>query len=163
MSLRSNAPLAGFLVLTLLIPLSACASAGGDPEPTTPPTPTEAAAPEATASGVSDGAYSAAQAEQGEQVYRSMCGECHFTREFRGTDFFFNYEGTSVGGFLELIAETMPEDDPGSLAMDQYLAVTAYILQLNEYPAGSGPLTAEVASGMTFERVGTPRLDGAHP
>jgi mono/diheme cytochrome c family protein len=160
MSLRPNTPRAGLLSICLLLPLFACASGGGESEPDARPapagegaaaTPNSAAAPNPAPA--SEGAYTTDQAEEGERLYRDLCGECHFTREFRGTDFFFNWEGTSVGGFLDLIVETMPEDDPGSLAMDQYLAVTAYILQMNDYPAGAGPLTTESAAGMTFERV----------
>ena len=36
----------------------------------------------------------------------------------------------------------MPQTNPGGLTATQYLAVLAYILQQNKYPAGPAPLTA---------------------
>ena len=38
---------------------------------------------------------------------------------------------------LDVIANTMPQSDPGSLKPEEYAAVTAYILQQNGYPAGA--------------------------
>ena len=154
MSSRSTTPLAGFAGFLSLFVLSACASSTAEADAGASPAPTPAEAPAGPAA--ADGMYAAAQAEEGQGLYRDSCGECHFTSEFRGNDFFFNWEGTSVGGFLDLIIETMPEDSPGSLAPEQYLAITAYILQLNDYPAGSAPLTRESAAGLTFERPSAP-------
>jgi hypothetical protein len=41
-----------------------------------------------------------------------------------------------------VIATQMPFTAPGSLKPDQVLAVLAYILQQNKYPAGESALTA---------------------
>jgi hypothetical protein len=37
----------------------------------------------------------------------------------------------------------MPDDDPGSLALSQYIDVVAYILQLNGFPEGEAELVAD--------------------
>ncbi len=41
------------------------------------------------------------------------------------------------------MVETMPEDDPGSLSAQEYADVLAYILQLNDLPAGGVELPAD--------------------
>ena len=37
----------------------------------------------------------------------------------------------------------MPEGDPGSLSSEEYAAVVAYLLRLNDYPPGLAPLPAD--------------------
>src|ERR1700742_4067286 len=61
-------------------------------------------------------------------------------------------QGLTADALLDVIANTMPQSDPGSLKPDDYNAVTAYILQQNGYPAGSAPL-AKGAAGMTDAKV----------
>jgi hypothetical protein len=46
---------------------------------------------------------------------------------------------------LDVIANTMPQSDPGSLKPEEFAAVTAYILQQNGYPAGATALAADSA------------------
>jgi hypothetical protein len=145
MRLRSTAPTKGLMALLATAFVAACASGAAEVEPPAAPEPAEAPA-------ASGALYTTAQAEEGQGIYRNTCGDCHFTSEFRGDDFWFNWEGSSVDGFIDLIAETMPEDNPGSLAMEQYVAITAYILQLNDYPAGGSLLTRASAEGRAFER-----------
>lgn len=132
-----------------------CAAGGGSEAsgPAAAPAPAPAAAAERPAT-LAAGAFIAEQASAGGQVFSSVCAECHAEREFRGSDFFFNWEGSSVGRFLQVVSETMPEDNPGGLSADQYLAVTAYVLEMNEYPAGSTPLVndAEYLATLRFER-----------
>lgn len=153
------------MLATLLLTISwsaACASAGGSDvaAPTSgaasapvadAPAP---AAPAATAMTLADGVYSAEQAERGSEVFSGTCSECHDTSEFRGTDFMFDWEGSTVGRFVRLVSETMPDDNPGSVPIEQVVAVAAYVLQLNGYPVGTAPLTTEldVLSELRFER-----------
>lgn len=100
------------------------------------------------------GVYTDEQASEGRSAFRSVCGECHDAIEFRGVDFMFEWEGSTVGRFVRLVSETMPDDNPGSVPLEQVVAVAAYVLQLNDYPAGTSPLTTdlEVLSGLRFER-----------
>jgi hypothetical protein len=53
---------------------------------------------------------------------------------------------------LDVIANTMPQSDPGSLKPEDNAAVTAYILQQNGYPAGTTAL-ANGAAGMGDAKI----------
>ena len=129
----------GVSVAGLTLLLVACATSGGNPDDAPAPTPAaDGDAPRAAS--LAEGAFSADQAARGAELFEQVCGECHATREFRGTDFFYAWEGSTVGRFVEVVSETMPEDDPGGLPMEQYLAVAAYVLELNDFPAGGSPL-----------------------
>lgn len=83
------------------------------------------------------GYFAAAQALDGADVFEQTCLECHDVIEMHGPDFLFEWEGSSVGRLYRLIRETMPDDTPGSLTNDEYLAVVAYILELNGLPESS--------------------------
>jgi hypothetical protein len=48
-----------------------------------------------------------------------------------------------VGRFVERVVKTMPENDPGSLEMAQYIDVAAYVLSLNGFPTGAAELSAD--------------------
>jgi len=50
----------------------------------------------------------------------------------------------------------MPEDDPGSLPIQQYLDAVAYILSLNEYPQGARELEddAQLLRAIRIVRMG---------
>lgn len=158
------------MLATLLLTTSwsvACASSGGGDGAASAPAPAPAAsapapapaapAPTAPAAGamtLADGVYSAEQAEAGSEVFSSTCSECHDTYEFRGTDFMFDWEGSTVGRFVRLVSETMPDDNPGSVPIEQVVAVAAYVLQLNNYPEGTAPLSTDldILSELRFER-----------
>ena len=47
------------------------------------------------------------------------------------------WAGKSVGDLFDLIRLTMPDDDPGSLAKEEYADLVAYILAVNKFPTGS--------------------------
>lgn len=70
----------------------------------------------------------AANEPAGAQVYRTKCARCHGpqgegTRENKKA----LAGDLSVGQLADVIAETMPEDDVGSLSADESRAVAAYI------------------------------------
>jgi hypothetical protein len=44
------------------------------------------------------------------------------------------------------MSTTMPEDDPGSLSLEDYANLLAYFLQLNGYPTGEEPLPGDVSA-----------------
>jgi alcohol dehydrogenase (cytochrome c) len=94
---------------------------------------------------VAAGVYSAAQAEAGRAVYGRACSSCHggdFTPApgvppVRGESFIANWRGRSVGELFGYTREFMPPGAGRSLSDTQYLQVTAYLLQANDYPAGA--------------------------
>ena len=139
---------------------SSMTSGAAPAAPQTPETPAAAApatAAMATAGGaatLASGAYTAAQAEKGQADFRTNCAECHDASEMRGSDFMFEWEGSSVGRLFRYISRTMPDDKPGTLSEETYLAVVSYILKMNDFPAGETALTAdeETLNGLTIQR-----------
>ena len=80
---------------------------------------------------VRDGVYSAAQAARGQKTFESICIACHAARMWQ--DY---WEKESLGDLFQTIRTNMPEDAPGSLRVEEYRDVLAYILQTNKLPAG---------------------------
>ena len=98
--------------------------------------------------------YTDAQAQAGAAVYSQACAACHGQQlegvaapALKGSAFgeMANAQGLTADALLDVIANTMPQSDPGSLKPDDYNAVTAYVLQQNGYPAGSTALTKGAA------------------
>jgi mono/diheme cytochrome c family protein len=150
---------------TVLLGVAALCGCGGSAPPAVdrgaapaPGNATSAAAAAGAAvapTSVHDGVYTEAQAQRGRDVFRTTCAECHGSRDFRGETFYLSWAGTTVGRLVDTMIESMPEDAPGSLPLQQYLDVTAYILSLNGYPAGGAelPAAADVLAGIRIERA----------
>ncbi len=150
--LSVHTPLVALASLALVAGCGGAAATGDvtpaaqpDPAPAATPAPAQPAAETPAAGGASlaDGVYTDAQAERGYLVWRDTCAECHGENEMYGTAFMFEWEGSSVGRLYRLISRQMPDDDPGSLPTESYVDVLTYILQLNEFPAGTSELTAD--------------------
>ena len=92
---------------------------------------------------VMDGGFTFAQASQGQRTFETVCASCHDTGEFSGGRFQFTWVGQTTADLYETIATLMPEGDPRSLSPDEYAAVVAYLLRLNDYPPGLAPLPAD--------------------
>lgn len=98
--------------------------------------------------------YTTDQATAGAGTYAQACAACHGSQlegvaapALKGPVFgdMSNAQNLTADALLDVIANTMPQSDPGSLKPEEYAAVTAYILQQNGYPAGSTPLTKGAA------------------
>ena len=105
--------------------------------------------------------YTEAQANAGATVYAQTCAACHGSQlegvaapALKGAPFgdMANAQSLTVDTLLDVIANTMPQSDPGSLKPEEYAAVTAYILQQNGYPPGSAPL-AKNAAGLKETKI----------
>jgi len=79
---------------------------------------------------------------RGRDVFRETCAVCHATAEFRGRDFAWRWRRQTAWDLYRRISTTMPLTNPGGLAEQTYADVIAYILSLNDYPAGAVELTA---------------------
>jgi len=86
-----------------------------------------------------DAVYSKEQARAGEQLYKDNCLLCHDKKYFRPV--FKSWEGKSLGLMYTVMNTSMPQSNPGSLPLKDYLDILAYMLSLNRYPAGDQPLT----------------------
>ena len=94
------------------------------------------------------GVYTVAQAVRGEEVFVRACGQCHSNVPGQsagegtvpsvvGEDFRYRWTGASIVDLIDTISQTMPLAAPNSLSLQEYAAVTAYLLEINEYPAGA--------------------------
>ncbi|HUF25161.1 MAG TPA: cytochrome c [Vicinamibacterales bacterium] len=95
-----------------------------------------------TASGV----YTAAQAAKGEQVYMTFCVSCHPAGTYAARDFRDKWNGAPVSKLFDLVIDTMPKSEPGSLESQDYVQVISYILKINGAPPGKTPLPADSAA-----------------
>ena len=88
-----------------------------------------------------DAVYSKEQAKIGEQLYKQHCLMCHDKKYFRPV--FNAWEGQSLGIMYTVMSASMPESNPGALALQEYVDILAYILSLNRYTAGDTALSNE--------------------
>jgi mono/diheme cytochrome c family protein len=95
-----------------------------------------------------------AQATAGAAIYASSCATCHGAQmegvaapALKGAQFseMVKAQALTPATLLEVIANTMPQSDPGSLKPEEYAAVTAYILQQNGNSAGTAALASRAA------------------
>jgi mono/diheme cytochrome c family protein len=95
-----------------------------------------------------DGVYTEDQAKQGQPLYNESCSSCHgdtligqdVAPALVGGEFLSNWDGLSLGDLFERIRTTMPASRPGSLSREKNAAILAYILSVNEFPAGKTDL-----------------------
>lgn len=115
-----------------------------------------ATAEQSSAGSLLDGVFTAAQASRGERTFSDVCAACHDTGEFSGGRFRISWVGRPVGELFETISTLMPEADPGSLSPAEYAAIVAYLLQVNNYPAGETDLPTNVRALGQLEIVSPP-------
>ena len=90
--------------------------------------------------------FSTAQADRGRNVFRSTCTECHYSSEFNDRQFKFKWRRRTAGDLFEMVSTQMPEDAPGSLALQQYADIVAFVLRLNGFEPGSAELPPDAAA-----------------
>jgi len=105
--------------------------------------------------------FTADQGTAGAAIYSQSCAACHGQQlegvaapALKGSTFgeMATAQSLTVDALLDVITNTMPQSDPGSLKPEENAAVTAYILQQNGYPAGSTPL-AKGGAGLKDAKV----------
>jgi mono/diheme cytochrome c family protein len=107
---------------------------------------------------VADRVFSDSQAKRGLEIYDQKCASCHdggtMGPELWGPAFLTQWSGKDVDALHKVIAETMPQEAPGSLSEGQTLDAIAYVLQQNEFAAGPAELTSrEQLKGLKFPSV----------
>jgi len=101
-----------------------------------------------------DGVYTKQQAGRGQGTYGEVCLKCHGETlgggeggpALAGEEFRQKWNGKTAGDLFGLIRKSMPSDDPGSLSSREYSDLVAYILSMNEFPAGPKELDRDVAA-----------------
>ena len=97
---------------------------------------------------VRDGVYTKEQAARGQALYAEHCAACHgqalegieMAPALAGGDFLDKWIGQTLGDLFERIRTTMPQTKPGRLARNVNVDITAYILSMNDFPAGQADL-----------------------
>jgi mono/diheme cytochrome c family protein len=108
----------------------------------------------AFAAAAGDELYSPAQAARGEETYQQHCSACHGVRlqgspaaPLTGESFRARWEDGkhTLDDLYYIIRSLMPNNAPGSLSKAQYADVVAFILKVNNYPAGEQELVPKAA------------------
>ncbi len=102
------------------------------------------------------GIYTAAEAREGRDLYLGFCASCHAASTHTGPVFRQHWAGRPLADLFNFMRTNMPKNDPGSLDEYQYGVLLAYILQLNEMPAGKTPLASD-STDLTKIRIDTAR------
>jgi hypothetical protein len=63
-----------------------------------------------------------------------------------GDEFLSKWYGKTAGDLFTLTRKTMPMDDPGTLSTKEYADLVAYILSVNDFPAGQKELDRDVTA-----------------
>ena len=104
-----------------------------------------------------DGAYTEDQAKRGQATYGTQCARCHrddltgYNSVLVGSRFMNDWREDTVDHFFSLVKQTMPRDAPSSLTNAQYLDIVAYVLKMNDFPAGAQELTTDDIGGIHVE------------
>jgi mono/diheme cytochrome c family protein len=103
---------------------------------------------------VKAGVYTAAQADRGQTLYRSKCASCHAPNRFTDDLFYASFAGKPLWEMFDVISDSMPEDNPGSLKKEEYADVIAYLLKLNKFPDGATelPIDKDALSAIMMEK-----------
>src|SRR5512135_1151513 len=96
------------------------------------------------------GPFTAQQAEAGRDAYQQNCSGCHAADlsgignalPLAGLPFTGSWGNRTVGDLVSFMEGAMPPTNPGGLGEQNYLSITAFILQSNGARAGNQPLTA---------------------
>ncbi|HMD36781.1 MAG TPA: cytochrome c [Vicinamibacterales bacterium] len=104
-----------------------------------------------TTRSVWDGVYTDAQATRGAALFDRECAGCHGSEGSGGSmapahvgaTFSANYDGQMVGDLFDRNRTTMPVGKEGGLSGQQIADITAYMLQVNKFPAGATELPGQ--------------------
>ena len=94
---------------------------------------------------IRDGVYTIQQATRGESATLVNCLKCHTLNEWSNPRFVENdWVDRRVGDLYTFIQRSMPEDDPGGLAPEEYRDIVAYMLWLSDAPPGETELSTDI-------------------
>lgn len=95
------------------------------------------------------GVYTKSQAKSGKALYEQHCQMCHDNKYFRPV--LKRWHGQSVAVLFDVMASSMPENNPGGLMDDEYLDIMAYIFSRSRYPDADAELTRDRLASITVE------------
>jgi mono/diheme cytochrome c family protein len=98
--------------------------------------------------------YTSSQASAGSRAYADNCSVCHGdslggsaeSPPLVGTGFVQTWLTGSPMPFFSFISTSMPQSAPGSLDLDTYAKIAAFIMSRNHIPAGETELPTDTES-----------------
>jgi alcohol dehydrogenase (cytochrome c) len=121
-----------------------------------------------TAQANSVGAYTNEQASRGATVYTQYCAVCHGANlqgeagtPLMGRTFLQAYGAGTAAQLYDFLSRQMPLNAPGSLSQEQYLDVTAFILERNGLPPGAAPLSTKSLDQVSLSAMRLARAGGS--
>jgi mono/diheme cytochrome c family protein len=104
------------------------------------------------------GVYTTAQAQRGSKLFTDDCAMCHGSDlsggagpPLAGKAFIGKWTGQTADDLHDVVSTQMPLTAPGSLKPDEYLALVAFILSKNGYPAGGSDLAKAKLKNITIK------------
>ena len=95
---------------------------------------------------LADGLFTSDQVERGRKEFQIACASCHMLGEHTGKSFEGKWNGSTLGDFFDLVSNTMPESDPGSLKPEDYVSILAFFLSESGYKEGTTALPSDLES-----------------
>jgi cytochrome c len=101
------------------------------------------------------GVYTAGQAQRGAAVFATQCVTCHGENltgdgaevpALTGKMFLYKWDSLALQALFDLIHTAMPLSNPGTLSGQESADLTAYILSMNQIPAGATELSDNAQS-----------------
>lgn len=108
---------------------------------------------------VQSGVYTKDQAEAGREIFKQVCMTCHQAEEFSSAGYMESWSGTTVSDFIGLVRSTMPQDSPGRLKQSEYIAIAAFLLELNGVPSGETEMDGKALKDIKIEGPFTAKED----
>jgi mono/diheme cytochrome c family protein len=90
------------------------------------------------------GVYTLEEATAGKELYAGLCASCHLTaNQHNAPEFRKKWTGKPLSDLFVFMKASMPKNDPGSLAEEDYGVILAYMLQMNKMPPGKAYLSTD--------------------
>jgi mono/diheme cytochrome c family protein len=108
------------------------------------------------------GVYTEAQAARGQAEYTTHCERCHrddlgaYNSILKGSRFMEKNRESTLDLLFDKTKTTMPRGAPASLSDKTYVDIVAYVLKVNEFPAGANELRVENLSKVQVVGKGGP-------
>jgi mono/diheme cytochrome c family protein len=122
------------------------------------------APPQSAGRSVLDRVYTSAQARRGQEQFEQHCAACHRQDlgglagpALKGQRFLDQWREFPLEVLINDMRSQMPQRNPGTLPVNAYVDIAAYLLEVNGLPAGSEELTQAVAANVLFVAPGGPQ------
>ena len=106
------------------------------------------------------GIFTEQQANRGKQLFSNTCGSCHQPSSETGDAFDSKWKDHQLSDLFTYIGTQMPQNDPGSLDPYSTADLVAYMLKINDMPAGAAELTPDT---LLLKTVRITRIKGPTP